>query len=61
MESPVMKADEIAAILSVSIRTGHRIIKKLNKELEDKGYYTQTGRLSRQYFYKKYYIGGAGQ
>ena len=56
MECPFMKAEEIAEILNVSIRTGQRIIKKLNKELEDKGFYTQTGRLSRQYFYERYYV-----
>ena len=32
-----------------------RVISDLNKELEEKGYLTQRGRVSRKYFFERFY------
>ncbi|WP_394524364.1 hypothetical protein [Lacrimispora sp. JR3] len=54
MSKYVITAAEIAEILEVSDRTGYIIIKKLNRELTEKGYMTQSGRVARKYFYERF-------
>lgn len=51
--SQMITAEEIATIMDCSERHGYDIIKKLNKELEDKGYLVRRGRVSRSYFYER--------
>ena len=48
-------ADDIAEILEVSKPTAYRIIKKLNSELNEKGYITVSGRVPKKYFDEKAY------
>lgn len=53
MISPLMTAKEVAELTQSSDRTGYRIVKTLNRELEEKGYLTITGKVSRRYFYER--------
>ena len=46
---------EIKEILKVSESTAYKIIRKLNKQLEDMGYITIRGRVSRKFFEEKFY------
>lgn len=50
-----MRADEVAEILEVSPGYAYKLIKRLNKEQEEKGYLTMHGRLNREYFMEKIY------
>jgi len=52
-----IKADEIAAEMGVSKPYAYKLVKKLNGELEDKGFITIPGRVSRQYYREKVYNG----
>lgn len=51
-------ADEVAAALGIAKETAYKIIRTLNKELEEKGYIVVSGRLPRKYWEEKFY-GGA--
>ena len=51
-------ADEVAAALGVAKETAYKIIRTLNKELEERGYIVVSGRLPRKYWEEKFY-GGA--
>lgn len=55
MNSTFLKAPEIADLMEVSIPYAYKIIRNLNHELQDKGYLTVSGRVSRKYFEEKYY------
>ena len=48
-------AVEIADITGRSIAYAYKLIKELNKELEEKGYFTLRGLVSRQYFEERFY------
>ena len=48
-------AEEVAELLLVSKATAYRIINKLNKELEDKGFYVMSGRVPKKFFTEKFY------
>ena len=52
-----LKAEDISAILEVSIPMAYKIIRRLNKELNSMGYLTVSGRVNRCYFEEKYYGG----
>lgn len=43
-------AQEVATMLGVSKTSAYRVTKRLNAELEDKGYITITGKISKCYF-----------
>lgn len=53
MSSQMMDAAEIAQIMDCSTRYGYDMIRKLNEELEGKGYLTRRGRIPRKYFYER--------
>ena len=46
---------EICKMLSVSESKAYSIVRKLNKELSDKGYMVLPGRVSRKYFEERFY------
>lgn len=48
-----MRVDEVAEVLDVSESYAYKIIKKLNKELAEKGKIVVYGRVNRKYFYKR--------
>lgn len=53
MASLMITAAEVAGIMDCSERYGYMIIKQLNQELEQKGFITMRGRVSRKYFYER--------
>lgn len=55
MNKKFLGADDIAAVLEVSKGHAYKIIKKLNNELEAKGYITVAGKISRRYFEERCY------
>ncbi|MBE6720639.1 MAG: LysR family transcriptional regulator [Ruminococcaceae bacterium] len=58
MKNRFMKVNEVAEELEVSIPYAYKIIRKLNEELEGKGYLTVKGRINRDYFYERIYRKG---
>ena len=50
-----IKADEVAEELDVSAPYAYKLIRKLNGELEQKGFITIAGRVSKKYFREKFY------
>lgn len=48
-------ANEISKLLGVSRGQAYKIIKRLNNELEQRGYLTVAGKVSKKYFSEKYY------
>ena len=54
MSEYIMTAKDVAEIMGVSERTGYDIIKKLNNELREKGFITQSGRVVRKYFHERF-------
>lgn len=53
--STFMDAYEIIEITGMSEAYAYKLIKQLNKELEEKGFITIRGRVSRQYFEERIY------
>ena len=54
-EKVFLTADEVAEILGCSKAHAYKIIRKLNEELNSKGYIVVAGKVSRQYFKEKFY------
>lgn len=50
MANKFIRVEEVAKELEVSIPYAYKLIKKLNDELEAKGFITIAGRVSREYF-----------
>ncbi len=50
-----INTQEIMQRLGVGKSTAYNIISKLNKELQEKGYLTVRGKVSRKYFMERYY------
>ncbi len=57
-EHNFLRVDEVAKELGVSKSYAYKIVQKLNAELEEKGYLTISGRVSRKYFMEKLCYGG---
>ena len=55
MQDRFIRAEELAKELGVSKAYAYKLIRQMNQELNEKGYMTVTGRVSRQYFYEKFY------
>ena len=53
MVKPMMTVDDVAEVLAYSKSHSYKIIERLNKELESKGYLTRPGMISRKYFYDR--------
>lgn len=57
MTKQLYTAKEIAALCGISESSAYKIIARLNKELEGKGYITFRGKISRAYFNERMYGG----
>lgn len=57
----VYGVNEIKEIFSISDSKAYEIIRKLNQELEEKGYMVMRGRVSADYFEKRFFGGGEQQ
>ena len=55
MEKKLIRVDEVAKELEISESHAYKIMRKLNRELEAKGYITVAGRVNRQYFNERFY------
>ena len=55
VEKMFMRVDEVAETLEVSKPYAYKLIRRLNKELHDKGCIVISGRIDRKYFYEKFY------
>ena len=60
-EKSFMRVEEVAQELGVSKSFAYKIVQKLNAELQEKGYLTISGRVSRKYFQEKLCYGGVGK
>lgn len=47
-------ADDVSNLLKCSQRTAYYRIQQMNKELKQKGYYTEQGKIPILYFHEKY-------
>ena len=56
-----MRVEDVARELDVSKSYAYKIVQKLNKELEAKGYITISGRVNRQYFLERTCYGGSAE
>jgi sugar-specific transcriptional regulator TrmB len=54
-QSVFMTAGEVSAVLGVSKSKAYGIIRKLNEELDAKGFITVAGRVSRKFFEERFY------
>lgn len=53
-DQKMMTATEVAEYLRVSRTQAYRIVKKLNLELTEQGFYIVAGKVNRAYFFKKF-------
>ena len=54
-ESLFMRVEEVAEVMDVSVPYAYKLIRKLNKELENTGCITIAGRIDRKFFYEHFY------
>lgn len=54
-EKVFMTVDEVADMLGCSKAHAYKIIRRLNEELNSKGYIVVAGKVSRAYFKEKFY------
>lgn len=52
-----LNANEVAEDLDVSRSTAYRVIKRLNNELNGRGFLTVAGKVSKKYFAERVYAG----
>lgn len=50
--------EDVMEILCVGVTYAYKVIKTLNKELEESGYLTVKGRVSAKYFNERYMLDG---
>ncbi|HRV28911.1 MAG TPA: transcriptional regulator [Spirochaetia bacterium] len=50
-----MRVDEVAELMGISESCAYKIMRKLNKELEQQGKITTAGRISRKYLFERIY------
>ncbi|EFS00565.1 DNA-binding protein [Listeria seeligeri] len=50
-----ISADEVAKITGMSKPYAYKLVQKLNKELEKKGYCTIRGKVSKKYLEEQFY------
>ena len=54
-EQPFLYCADVMKLLECGKTKAHDIIRALNEELAAKGYIVMRGRVSRKYFFEKYY------
>ncbi len=50
-----MRVDEVAEELGVSVPYAYKLIRSMNKELQETGCITISGRIDRKFFHEKFY------
>ena len=57
-ENSIMKVNDVAKELGISVSHAYKIMQQLNRELKEKGYMTIAGRVNRKYFMEKFCYSG---
>ena len=57
-ENSIMKVNDVANELGISVSHAYKIMQQLNRELKEKGYMTIAGRVNRKYFMEKFCYSG---
>lgn len=52
-----INAQELSSMLGISVSSAYRVIRKLNEELEEKGYLVIAGRVPTKYFEQRWFSG----
>ena len=55
LTEPFVTAGEVAQDLGVSKPFAYKLVRQMNEELEEKGFITIAGRVSRKYYEEKFY------
>lgn len=55
MEKMFLKVSDVMKVLDVSESYAYKLIRRLNKELENKGCFVIAGRIDRKFFYEHFY------
>ena len=55
MEKMFLKVSDVMKVLDVSESYVYKLIRKLNKELENKDCFVMAGHIDRQFFYEHFY------
>lgn len=55
MKNKFIRVKEVAEELQVSVPYAYKIIKMLNDVLKAQGFMTISGRVSREYFYQRFF------
>jgi hypothetical protein len=55
VERMFIRVSEVSELLDVSVPYAYKLIRKLNKELKQKGCIIIAGRIDRSYFFEKFY------
>ncbi len=55
MNNQMLRVEDVARELDVSVSYAYKVIRQLNKELKAKGFITIAGRINRQYFNERIY------
>ena len=61
MSVAFLDADQVASQLGISKAYVYKIIKRLNKELEEKGFLTICGKVNKDYYEERIYRAGKGE
>ena len=61
MINTFMREEEVARELGVSKSYAYKLVRKLNAELNEMGYLTVAGRISKKYFLEKVCYGERGK
>ena len=55
MEKMFLRVSDVEEILGVSESYAYKLIRKLNKEMQDLGFQTIQGRIDTKFFYEHFY------
>ncbi|NMA68659.1 MAG: hypothetical protein GX958_04485 [Desulfitobacterium sp.] len=55
MSKAQLTVDEVRKILGISKSHAYKVIRELNEELKQLGFYTVRGKVSKKFFNEKYY------
>ena len=53
MDNTFIRAEDVAKELDISKAYAYKVIRRLNEELETKGFLTISGRISQDYFFER--------
>ena len=55
VEKVFMSAEEVAEAMNISKAYAYKVIQRMNKKLEQKGFLTMQGRIDRKFFCDQFY------